>query len=450
MGFSFKSETFQELSDYTLKKAKLLGATDCVVQIVEDMGQSVSVRMGKIETIERTRNKSLNIKVYSGKSTGEASTSNFSLTAIDSVVQAALDIARFTASDEFAGLPDEANLSKRHRDLDLCHPWNLSTAKALDKALAMEQAAFDMSNKIRNSDGANVSTELGYLFMANTKGFKGGYPYSEHSMSISPIAQNQKSKNSPMQRDFWYQSERDYRNLAKPEKIGEYAAQRALARLGSKPISTRNCPVIFEAPIAGNLLTHYVRALSGVSLYQKSSFLLNAMGTLVWAPHITIEEDPFIPGAMNSSPFDNEGVKVRKRTIVKKGKCNGYFLSSYSARKLGMQTTGNYGGNHNLILKSTKVVPGGLNALLRTMGTGLLVTEMIGQGVNAVTGDYSRGAFGYWVENGIIVHPVEEITVAGNLKNMLANIVAVGDDVCSRQGKVLGSLLIESMTLSGS
>ncbi|MDP3188691.1 metalloprotease PmbA [Limnobacter sp.] len=449
MGFSFKSETFQELTDYALKKAKSLGATDCAVDISEAVGQSVSVRMGQIETIEHTRDKNISLSVFVRNKRGNASSSDFSLQAIDSAIQAALDIAKYTASDKFAGLPDEANLAKRHRDLDLYHPWNLSIAKAVEKALAMEQAAFDVSKQIRNSDGANVSTESGHFFAANSKGFKGGYPYSSHSLSVSVIAQAKKSKDSPMQRDFWHCSERSARNLAKPAKIGTYAAQRTLARLGSRPINTGNCPVIFEAPVAASLLNHYIRAVSGASQYRKTSFLLNALGKQVWAPHITIKEDPFIAGAHGSSPFDEEGVKVKARTVVKKGVCNGYFLSSYSARKLGMETTGNAGGTHNLILSSTKTVSGGLDALLKTMGTGLLVTEMMGQGVNGVNGDYSRGAFGYWVENGIIVHPVEEITIAGNLKDMLANIVAVGDDSYWRGSKYVGSILIESMTVAG-
>lgn len=449
MGFSFKSETFEELTEYVLKKAKSLGATDTEVEVSEDVGQSVSVRMGKIETIEHTRNKCIDIGVFVGSKRGNASSSDFSLPAIDSAIRAALDIAKYTAADKFAGLPETSDVAKRFRDLGLYHPWNLGISKAVEKALLMEQAAFDVSKHIRNSDGANVSTESGHFFAANSRGFKGGYPYSEHSLSVSPIAQAKKSKDSPMQRDYWYSSSRMAKELAKPAKIGAYAAQRALARLGSKPITTRNCPVIFEAPIASGLLSRYVQAVSGTSQYRKSSFLLDALGKQVWAPHISIKEDPFIEGGFGSSPFDDEGVKVKARTVVKKGACNGYFLSSYSARKLGMGVTGNAGGAHNLILSSTKTVEGGLDALLKAMGTGLLVTEMMGQGVNEVTGDYSRGAFGYWVENGVIIHPVEEITVAGNLKDMLANIVAVGDDAFWRGGKYMGSVLIESMTIAG-
>lgn len=448
MAFSFKSETFQELVDYALKKAKALGASNAAVDISESVGQSVSVRMGEVETIEQTRDKGLSVSVFVGKRRGNASSSDFSLTAIDATIQAALDIAKYTAEDEFAGLPEEDTLAKRHRDLDLHHPWKLSTAKAVEKALAMEEAAFNVSKQIRNSDGANVSSEEGHFFAANSRGFKGGYPYSRHSLSVSPIAQAKKSKDSPMQRDYWYAVERNAKDLAKPKAIGEYAAQRALARLGSKKIKTGNYPVIFEAPIASSLIGNYIGAVSGTALYRKTSFLLDSMGKQVWAKHISIEEDPFIPGGHGSSPFDEEGVKVKARTVVKKGMVNGYFLSTYSARKLGLKSTGNAGGTHNILLKSSQTIPGGLDALLKKMGTGLLVTEMMGQGVNPVTGDYSRGAFGYWVENGIIVHPVEEITIAGNLLDMMANIVAVGDDAIWRGSRYCGSLLVESMTVA--
>lgn len=449
MAFSFKKETFEELTEFALKKAKSLGATDCAADISESVGQSVSVRLGEIETIEHTRDKSFSVTVFVGQKRGNASSSDFSKEAITSAIEKALDIAKYTAADKFAGLPDRETLSFKHRDLDLYHPWKINAGKLIDKALTMEQAAMDYSAKIRNSDGANVSTEEGHFFAVNSRGFKGGYPYSRHSMSVSPIAQEKRSRNSPMQRDFWYSSERNAKDLDKPKFIGKTAAERAVARLNAKQISTRNCPVIFEAPIASSLISHYVGAVSGSSLYRKSSFLLDSLGSQVWPKHITITEDPFLDGGHGSSPFDEEGVKVKARTVVKKGIVNGYFLSTYSGRKLGMPSTGNAGGTHNLELKSTRTVPGGLQGLLAHMGTGLLVTELMGQGVNGVTGDYSRGAFGYWVENGVIVHPVEEITIAGNLKDMLANIVAVGDDAHWRGTKKTGSILIEQMKIAG-
>lgn len=450
MALSFKKETFQELTEFALKKAKSLGASDCAVDVSESVGQSVSVRLGEIETIEHTRDKGFSVSVFVGQKRGNASSSDFSHEAITSAIEKAIDIAKYTAADKFAGLPDEDMLVKRYKDLDLYHPWKTNTGKLIEKALKMEQAALDVSPKIRNSDGANVSTEEGHFYAANSRGFHGGYPYSRHSLSVSPIAQEKRSKNSPMQRDFWYSSERNAKNLEKPKTIGKTAAERAIARLGARKITTRNCPVIFEAPIASSLISHYVGAVSGSSLYRKSSWLLDSMGTQVWAPHITIKEDPFIPGAHGSSPFDEEGVKVSARTVVKKGVVNGYFLSTYSGRKLGMPSTGNAGGTHNLQLTSTRTVKGGLEGLLQKMGTGLLVTEMMGQGVNGVTGDYSRGVFGYWVENGVIVHPVEEITIAGNVKDMLAQIVAVGDDAEWRGTKHCGSILIENMMVAGS
>ncbi|MFN4328038.1 MAG: metalloprotease PmbA [Limnobacter sp.] len=449
MAFGFKSETFQELTEYALKKAKALGATDCAVDISEGVGQSVNVRLGKVETIEHTRDKSLGVSVFVGQRRGNASSSDFSLTAIDSTIQAALDIARYTAEDPYAGLPDADVLSRRHRDLDLFHPWKLSTAKAVEKALVMEQAALDFSPKIRNSDGANVSLETGHFFSANSRGFRGGYPYSRHSLSVSPIAQAGRRKDSPMQRDYWYSSERNAKNLAKPATVGKIAAERAVARLGARPISTRKCPVIFEGRVATSLISHFVGAVSGSSLYRKTSFLLDSLGQQVWAPHITLKEDPFIAQAHGSSPFDDEGLKIKPRTVVRKGVVEGYFLSTYSGRKLGMPSTGNAGGAHNLILSSSRMVAGGLQGLIEQMGTGLVVTEMMGQGVNGVTGDYSRGVFGYWVENGVIVHPVEEITIAGNVKDMFKGIVAMADDAQWWGSKHMGSVLIDSMTLAG-
>ena len=448
MAFSFKSETFQELAAYALKKAKSLGATSAAVDLSESFGQYVSVRQGEIETIEQTRDKGFGISVFVGQRKGNASSSDFSFKALDASIQAALDIAKYTAEDPFSGLPEPGMLSKKHRNLDLYHPWKISTSKAVETALTMEQAAFGVSKQIRNSDGASVSSEEGHFFASNTQGFEGGYPYSRHSLSVSPIAQFEKSKDSVMQRDSWYTSNRNPKNLAKPAQVGIYAAQRALARLGSKKIKTMNCAVVFEAPVAADLLGHYVGAVSGYALYRKTSFLTNSLGRPVWAKHITIKDDPFILGGHGSSPFDEEGVKVKARTVVKKGIVNGYFLSTYSARKLGLESTGNAGGAHNLILTSSQTTSGGLDGLLKTMGSGLLVTELMGHGVNEVTGDYSRGAFGYWVENGIIVHPVEEITIAGNLKEMFAGIVAVGDDAHWRGNKCIGSILVENMTVA--
>ncbi|MDX1668336.1 MAG: metallopeptidase TldD-related protein, partial [Limnobacter sp.] len=324
-----------------------------------------------------------------------------------------------------------------------------STAKLIEKALTAEQAALDVSKKIRKSDGATVATEVSQFYMANSRGFAGGYPSSDHHISVSPIAQEKKSKNSPMYRDFWYSSELDPKKLAKPASIGKTAAERALARMGARKISTRQCPVLFEPRMAAGLIRHFLGAISGGAQFRESSFLLNSLGQQAWASHLTIKEDPFIPGGRGSSPFDGEGVKVKARTLLKSGVVNGYLLNTYSARKLDMKSTGNDGGAHNLLVSSKQTVPGGFKAMLKKMGTGLLVTEAMGQGVNSVTGDYSRGAFGYWVENGAIVHPVEEITIAGNLKDIYMGLVAIGDDFEWVGNKWVSSMLIEQMTVAG-
>lgn len=450
MTFSFKSERFQELCEYALQKAKSLGATDSTAEFSESVGQSINVRLGEVETIEQTRDRGFEMTVFVGKRKGDASSSDFNKEAIDAVIEKAVDIAKYTAEDSYAGLPDPTTYCKRPRsDLEIHHPWKLSTAKAIEKALEAEQAALDYSSKIRNSDGASVSTEQSHFYMASSNGFAGGFPSSSHHISVSAIAQEKKSKNSPMYRDFWYSSNVNPKKLAKPKSIGNKAGERATARLGARKISTRQCPVLFEPRMAASLLGHYVRALYGTALYRENSYLLDSMGKKVWASHLSVKDDPFVPGGAGTSPFDEEGCKVKARTVVKKGEVNGYFLSTYSARKLNLESTGNCGGTHNLIVSSTKATPGGLSGMLALMGTGLLVTETMGQGVNPVTGDYSKGAFGYWVENGVIVHPVEEITIASNLKDMFANVVAVGDDFDWVSNKWISSMLIETMTVAG-
>ena len=298
-----------------------------------------------------------------------------------------------------------------------------------------------------NSEGANVYTSSGHFVLANTRDFIAGYPYSRHSISVSPIARNA----SGMQRDDWYSSTRLHAELALPEAIGDYAAHRALARLGARKLATRQCSVLFEAPLACGLLGSFVQAASGGALYRKSSFLVDALGKRVFAPHISVEEDPYLPRGAGSSPFDEEGVRGMQRMVVKNGRLEGYFLSTYSARKLGMKSTGNAGGSYNLALRSSDTdAEDDFEVMLRRLGTGLLVTELIGQGVNYVTGDYSRGASGFWVEGGQICYPVEEITIAGNLQSMLAGIAAVGTDTVVRGSKISGSVLVEGMTVAGS
>ncbi len=451
-GFSYSQPFFEGLVDQALAHAKKLGASDAGAEVSEGCGLSVSVRKGALETVERNRDKSLGVTVYLGHRRGNASTSDFSEAAIEQTVQAAYDIARFTAEDPMAGLPDAADIAlpDSHRDLQLFHPWSINSEEAAQLALECEEAALKTHKRITNSEGAGVSAQQSHFFSAHTNGFRGGYASSRHSLSVAPIA-SMPGKNAEMQRDYWYSSQRNAIELASPAEVGRYAAQRALSRLGSRKIPTTECPVLFESPLAAGLLGGFVQAVSGGALYRKSTFLLDSLGKSVFPKHIDIDEDPFVLGGKGSSPFDEEGVRVQARKVVDAGRVEGYFLSSYSARKLGMKTTGNAGGSHNLTLRSRRTRPGDdLDAMLRKLGTGLFVIELMGQGVNYVTGDYSRGASGFWVENGEIAFPVHEITIAGNLKTMLKGIEAVGADAYNYGAKTVGSILINRMKVAGS
>lgn len=451
-GFSYSRPFFEELVDRALAHAKKLGATDAGAEASEGCGLSVSVRKGELENVERNRDKSLGVTVYIGHRRGNASTSDFSEKAIEQTVQAAYDIARFTAEDPVAGLPDADDIAppETHRDLDLFHPWAITSEEAAEMAKACEAAAFKTHRRITNSEGAGVSAQQSHFFSAHTRGFRGGYASSRHSFSVAPIA-SLPGKNGEMQRDAWYSSMRNAADLASPEAVGRYAAQRALSRLGSRKIPTTQCPVLFESTLAAGLLGGFVQAVSGGSLYRKSSFLLDSLGKMVFPKHIDILEDPFILGGKGSSPFDEEGVRVAPRKVVQGGRVQGYFLSSYSARKLGMKTTGNAGGSHNLVMTSRLTqASDDLDAMLQKLGTGLFVVELMGQGVNYVTGDYSRGASGFWVENGKIAFPVHEITIAGNLKDMLKGIEAVGADAYNYGAKTVGSILVNRMKVAGS
>ena len=451
-GFSYSRPFFEELVDRALAHAKKLGATDAGAEASEGCGLSVSVRKGELENVERNRDKSLGVTVYIGHRRGNASTSDFSTKAIEQTVQAAYDIARFTAEDPVAGLPDADDIAPAdtHRDLQLFHPWAVTSEEAAEMAKACEAAALKTHRRITNSEGAGVSAQQSHFFSAHTRGFRGGYASSRHSFSVAPIA-SLPGKNAEMQRDAWYSSMRNAADLASPEAVGRYAAQRALSRLGSRKIPTTQCPVLFESTLAAGLLGGFVQAVSGGALYRKSTFLLDSLGKMVFPKHIDILEDPFILGGKGSSPFDEEGVRVAPRKVVKGGRVEGYFLSSYSARKLGMKTTGNAGGSHNLVLTSRLTQAGdNLDAMLQKLGTGLFVVELMGQGVNYVTGDYSRGASGFWVENGKIAYPVHEITIAGNLKDMLKGIEAVGADAYNYGAKTVGSILVNRMKVAGS
>ena len=449
-GFSYSRAYFEDLVDTALIHAKKLGATDAGAEASEGCGLSVSVRKGELENVERNRDKSLGITVYLGKRRGNASTSDFSKAAIQQTVQAAYDIARFTAEDPFAALPDAKDIaapSKQRTNLDLFHPWSIDSEQAARLALVAEEAALRTDKRITNSEGASVSAQQSHFFSAHTHGFRGGYASSRHSLSVSPIA----GKGNDMQRDAWYSSMRCADDLASPEAVGRYAAERALSRLKARKIATTECPVLFESPLAAGLLGAFVQAISGGALYRKSSFLLDSLGKQVLPKHIDILEDPFIKRGKGSSPFDDEGVKVKARQVVEAGCVQGYFLGSYSARKLGMKTTGNAGGSHNLTLTSRLTRPGDdLDAMLKKLGTGLFVTELMGSGVNYVTGDYSRGASGFWVEKGEIAYPVHEITIAGNMKTMLKGIKAVGADAYNYGAKSVGSILVNRMKVAGS
>ncbi len=440
--FSHSPDTLRQIAQDLIQYAQKQGATACAAEVSDGFGQAVSVRQGEVETIEYNRDKGLGITVYIGQQRGSASTSDFSAQAVKDTVDAALNIARYTAVDDCAGLPDADMLATEFPDLDLYHPWMIDVEDAIELARACEQAAFAADKRVKNSEGATVNVHEAQFVFANSLGFVGGYPTSRHSLSCAVIA----GRDAGMQRDYWYSEARDPADLSSAEQIGRIAAERTVRRLNGRKLATMQVPVLFEAPIAASLIGHFVGAVSGGSLYRKSSFLLDQLGKPVFSPNIRIDDVPDIRKGLASSAFDDEGVKTQRRAIVEGGVLQGYFLGSYAARKLGLRSTGNAGGNHNLIVQ-----PGELDfaGLLQKMGKGLLVTELLGHGVNSVTGDYSRGAAGFWVENGVIQYPVEEITIAGDLKDMYQQILAVGSDVLVQGSRQCGSILIENMMVAG-
>jgi PmbA protein len=441
--FSQTPEHLRNLAAQVLEIAKRQGATAVEVEVSEGFGQNVTIRLGEIETIEHNRDKDMGLTVYFGERRGNASTSDFSVSAIEDTVRAACTIARQTAEDSFAGLADPSRLAGPIiADPGLFHPWDVSVEEACEIALACEAAAMAVDPRIKNSEGSAFSNHASQFVYANSNGFIGGYATTHYSLGCTVIA----GEGDGMQRDYWYTSARNREGMESLEHVGKTAGERTVRRLDARRLSTRKVPVLFEAPVSGGLFGSFVSAISGGSLYRKSSFLQDSLGQEVFAPHIGIYEDPFIPLGMGSSPFDNEGVATRARDVVKEGKVQGYFLGSYSARKLGMETTGNAGGAHNLRITDTGH---DFKALLREMGSGLLVTDMLGHGVNGVTGDYSRGAAGFWVENGEIAWPVQEITIAGNLKSMFKEIRAIGNDRLPRGSRLVGSVLVDGMTVAG-
>jgi len=430
--------------EFALAEAKQSGASAAEAGANISQGLAVTVRLGEVETVEHTRDKGLGLTVYFGQRTGSASTTDISPEALRDTVRAACAIAKHTAEDDCAGLADPARLARQFPDLGLHYPWHPDMPQAIELARAAETAARETDARITNSEGASLSTHEGLEVYGNTHGFLGAQASTRHSLSLSVIAQDQ----AGMQRDYWYSVARDPQRLESPQAVGHEAARRTLRRLGSRQLSTRECPVLFEAPIASSLLSHFVNAVRGSSLYRQASFLLDSLGQPVFADFVHLHEQPHLAGALGSAVFDGEGVATQARDLVRGGVLQGYVLDSYSARKLKMTTTGNAGGVHNLTLD-----PGpdslDLGKLLKRMDTGLLVTELIGFGVNIVTGDYSRGAAGFWVENGEIQYPVEEITIAGNLRRMFRQLLAAGSDVDTRGNLRCGSILIENMTVAG-
>ncbi len=445
-GFSCSADELRAIAQAALERARRAGASGCDCDVSEGYGLTVTVRKGRPDTIEHNRDRAIGVSIYLGERPrvrrGHASTSDFSRASLEQTVDAALAIARHTAEDDCAGLPDAELLARKVPELDLFHPWDITTEDAVELARRCEAAALAVSKKITNSEGATVSAQQTQFVFANSLGFVGGYPGSRHWLSCAVIAEDR----GLMQRDDWYSAARAPEKLADAQALGRYAGQRTVARLGARKIPTLQAPVLFEAPAAIGLIGHFVSAVNGSNLYRKTSFLLDSLGKPVFSPLVTIDERPLERQGMASGAFDEEGVATRERPIVRDGVVEGYFLGSYSARKLGMQSTGSAGGHHNLVVKSQGP---GFAGMLKKLNRGLLVTELLGQGINPVTGDYSRGAAGYWVEGGEIAYPVEEITIAGNLKEMFKGIAAIGSDVVVRSGRSVGSILVENMTIAG-
>ena len=427
-----------------LAQARSRGATQAEADVSLQKGLTTTVRLGEVETVEYQRDRGMGVTVYFGKRKGSASTADLSARAVAETVEKACDIARYTAEDDCAGLADPEELARDIPDLDLDHPWDITPEQAVDLARACEAAGRVVDTRITNSEGATVGSHRGVRVYGNSHGFLAGYPSTSHSVSCVLLAQT----GDDMQRDYWYSSARDGRDLESAETIGRKAGVRAVARLRARKLATQRARVLFAPEVARGLIGHFLGAIRGSSQYRKSSFLLGAAGQQVFPSFLELRERPHILKGLGSSPFDSEGVSTRDRELVQDGVLQGYVLGSYSARKLGLRTTGNAGGNHNLLVESKS---GGLavEAILRELGTGLLVTELMGQGVNGVTGDYSRGASGFWVENGVIGDPVHEITIAGNLKDMYRNIAAIGSDVDLRGSVRVGSVLISEMTIAG-
>lgn len=440
---SAEKESLQSLVTTALQQAKQLGGVTAVeIDAYVASGYMVNVRLGEAETIEYNRDRNFSITVYKGQAQGSASSTDFQAEAIEQTLQAAYEIAKVTQPDSYAGLADPNLLANNYPDLDLYHPWNISVEQAISLAIDCEQQARAIDKRISNSDGASLATHEFFKVYGNSNGFLGSYSSTRHSINCMLIAQD----SGGMQRDYHYTVARDPNDLQDIKEIARIAAERTVKRLHPRRLKTGKVPVIFAADVARGLLGHFVSAISGSSLYRDSSFLLNSLNKQVFSQAIQIMELPHLPKALGSVPFDNEGVALRQREIITDGILQAYVLSTYSAKKLAMQTTGNAGGVHNLTLQPNNKT---FTELLKQMGSGLLITEVMGQGVNIVTGNYSRGASGFWIENGEIQYPVEEITVAGNLRDMFLSIIASANDTDMRGNIRTGSILIEQMMVAG-
>jgi PmbA protein len=427
-----------------LERARAAGATQAEADVSLQKGLSVTVRLGEVETIEYHRDRGLSVTVYMGQRKGSASTGDLRDAAIDETVRKACAFASHTASDEYAGLADANELARVIPELDLDHPWSIEPQDAITLAKECEAAGLSTDKRLQNSEGATLSTHRAVRLYGNSHGFLAGFPSTSHSLSCTLLAEQA----GQMQRDYWYSVARAPEQLDGAASIGRRAAERTLARLGARRVSTRQAAVLFAPEMARGLIGSFIGAIRGSSQYRRSSFLLDSAGQQLFPAFLQIQERPHLPRALASAPFDSEGVVTRDRELVRDGVLDGYVLGSYSARKLGLKTTGNAGGTHNLLVGAPGVASS-FEQLLRQMDSGFLVTEMMGQGVNGVTGDYSRGASGYWIEKGALAFPVHEVTVAGNLREMYQRIVGVGTDVDTRGGVHCGSLLIDALTIAG-
>jgi PmbA protein len=436
------AQTLNTVAAQAIEFARRSGADQAEVGVSYEEGLSVAVRMGELESVERQRDRGLAVTVYRERRKGSASTTDFSTASIEDTVRKALSIGSFTAPDDYAGLADAALMAVAPPDLDLYHPWEIDVDEATALALRAENAARGRDARIVNSEGAMITSGVGQRIYANSHGFIGGYPTSVHSMSCSVVAKDGDS----LERDSWYTLSRSPGELETPESVGEESARRAVQRLNARTVATSRVPVIYPAEIARGLFGHLIAAIRGTAQYRRASFLLDAVGQAVLPSFLDIDEDPKIPRALGSTAFDAEGVATQRRRLVSAGVLQNYVLSSYSARRLGLQTTGNAGGVHNLLVKPTA---GTLADLIADCDQAFVVGELLGQGVNTVTGDYSRGAAGFWVERGEIAYPVHEVTIAGNLKEMLREIQAVGSDIDTRGGIRCGAVRVDGLTLAG-